>query len=588
MSTTNLLDILSVFLKIIEPIRRMPVLEVNLMMKMMKKTSITFFALLFLGNVSASSLYDQLCAFNFNWKNHAAEAPAGEARVFTSDKEYIQAHLSSVLTILRANPGNDLTKEQFRSRMHLIGLLDGYRQVGNFPMNYYRNERIPVFIDEHNTHCAVGYLMQQTGHEAMARRIAAADNYVWVKDIKDAEVPAWQEASGFSMDELKLIQGAYDSYMFDAINLPNRYEVPQKPECITVYFDEPNVAPEKRTKWKVWLNGEGENGVLHGRWVQNYSETLPWITGHYTHGKRSGKWEEYYQGTTQLCRTEFWDNDKLNGVRTRFDRYSGQIIEEILFKDGYAVTKTNYEQGYKYVRTQIDSTLVWTDVYSHDGALLLASGKEKIHNPGNLQWFQNIELTALNSFSLSSQSMNAISNGGNNDLGYQGVDLYQAPPLVEYKKEGSWTYYNKESAYAYYQFRGANYYKGFHLIEQEVNTAVQYDSIRIDYVDDKLQHFYGYGATDFVHLFVEYHEPEPVKTVPLLVDYAIEDYVLRSPRRFNPFYSFESLPMAKTIGKYNEYGQKIGEWKHYDEKGILYKLETFLVPRDEKDETAVR
>jgi len=554
----------------------------------MKKSVITFFALLFMIDVSASSFYDQLCAFNFNWKNHASQAPEGESRVFASDKEYIQAHLTSVLAILRANPGNELSKEQFRSRMQLISLLDGYRLAGNFPMNYYRNERIPVFIDEHNTHCAVGYLMQQTGHEAMARRISATDNYVWVKDIKDAEVPAWQLASGFSMDELKLIQGAYFSYIPDAMILPNRYEVPQKPECMTAYFEEPNVAPEKRTKWKVWLNGEGQNGVLNGRWEQNYSETLPWITGHYTHGKRSGKWEEYYQGTTQLCRTEFWENDKLNGIRTRFDRYNGKIIEEILFKDGIAVTKTNYEQGFKYVRTQIDSTLVWTDVYNLQDELL-ASGKETIHNPGNLQWFQNIELTALNSISLSSQRMNTMSNNGeNNDLGYQGVDLYATPKLVEYKKEGAWMYYSKLSGYAYYRLRGNDFYNGFHAISQQLSLTLQYDSIRVDYVDNQLQHFYGYGATDFVHLFVEFYKPKP--SVLTLNNFQFEDQIQIQyiPQFGRGYRHFESLPVVKTTGQYNECGQKIGEWKHYDEKGIIYKLETFLVPRDEEEERASR
>lgn len=546
---------------------------------MMKKTAITFFALLFLIDVSATSLYDQLCAFNFNWKNHKTQAPEGEARVFTSDKEYIQAHLSIVVSILRANPGNDLTKAQFRSRMELISLLDGYRLVGNFPMNYYRNERIPVFIDEHNTHCAVGYLMQQTGHEALARRISAADNYVWVKDINDVEVPAWQLASGFSMDELKLIQGAYFSYAENAFTLPNRYEVPQKPECITAYFeDKTQASPETRSKWKVWLNGEGENGVLHGRWEQNYSEELPWITGNYTHGKRSGKWEEYYQGTNRLCRTEFWEDDKLNGVRTRFDRYSGQIIEEILFKDGKAVTKTNFEMGLKYVRTPIDSTLVWTDVYDLQGELL-ASGKETIHNPGNLQWFQNIELTALNSISLSSRnvSISAMNNnnGGNNDLGYQGVDLYAAPPLVEYKKEGMWIYYNQAmnrmNSWGYHPLYVLDY-----RVIQELNTNLTYDSVRVDYVENELRHFYGYGATDFVHLFVEFYKP------PVLPDEVL------SFRQEMGWYFVDPIPVMKTIGKYNEFGQKIGEWKHFDEKGILYKLETFLVPRDEEEERASR
>ena len=42
-------------------------------------------------------------------------------------------------------------------------VLADYARQGRFPINYYRQERIPVFIDEHDTHCAVGYLMQHTG-----------------------------------------------------------------------------------------------------------------------------------------------------------------------------------------------------------------------------------------------------------------------------------------------------------------------------------------------------------------------------------------------------------------------------------------
>ena len=50
-------------------------------------------------------------------------------------------------------------------------VLADYAREGRFPLNYYRHERIPVFIDEHDTHCAAGHLMRQTGQEAMAQRM---------------------------------------------------------------------------------------------------------------------------------------------------------------------------------------------------------------------------------------------------------------------------------------------------------------------------------------------------------------------------------------------------------------------------------
>jgi hypothetical protein len=92
------------------------------------------------------------------------------------------------------------------------------------------------------------------------------------------------------LDELKLIQGAYDFYLPNAFLLPNKYEVPQKPEQVVRYFD-------GKTK-KVWCLGEGSDGDLHGKWIQNYSASLPWIEGYFEHGKRSGRWKEYYKGTS--------------------------------------------------------------------------------------------------------------------------------------------------------------------------------------------------------------------------------------------------------------------------------------------------
>ena len=556
----------------------------------MKKYMTAFLSVLFLLNASAAGFYDQLCAFNPNWKSYLSQAPAGEARKFASDREYIQAHLEQVLAVLRTNPTVQLNNAQLASRTHLINLLDGYRIAGQFPRNYYRNERIPVFIDEHATHCAVGYLMQQTGHEAMAQRIAAADNYVWVKDLHDAEVPAWQQASGFSMEELKLIQGAYDSYMENAFFLPNKYEIPQKPDCIVAYFD--NTKDKKPEN--IWCSGEGKHGVLNGRWEQNYAVGIPWIIGYYENGQRTGKWAEYYQGTKLLCRTEHWKDNKLNGVRTRFDR-AGKVIEEIIFKNGKAITKINYSlsDSLCWVRTPLDSLNVWTEVFNGKG-VRIASGHETVYNPGNLQWFQNIELTALNTVALSAKSANEASNGNISQFGngMQQISLYNQPQLVQYKKQGDWMYYQEHTS-DFSRFRQSTIgeeqqklHGQFPHFGQELAFATMvfgrlaeqsgYDSIRAVYADNNLQHFYGYSKTNYLHLFMDYHHPEP-EQVSLLdhrsMRFTRYAYVIGTPSAF-----------VKTFGQYNEAGQKTGEWKYFDREQRLYKIETFILPHDEEED----
>jgi len=552
----------------------------------MKKVLFTLSILVITLTASANTFYEQLCAFNFNWKNYAAQAPVGQAQVFHTDKEYIQAHLSQVLFILRTNPVDHLNEAQFRSRFQLIAVLDHYRLAGTFPLNHYRFERIPVFIDEHNTHCAVGYLMQQTGYEALAQRIATADNYVWVKDLKDAEVPEWQEQSGFTLEELKLIQGAYDFYPENAFILPNRYETPQRPAVTTTYFTDKitNKAMVEKPE-NIWFKGEGKNGVLHGRWEQNYEAGLPWIIGFYQNGKRSGQWFEYYQGTTKLCRTEQWSNNLLNGTRTRFDR-DGHIIEEIVFKDGNVVTKTNYELGtdLKWVRRPIDSLHLYTQVYNSKDQLI-AAGHESVYNPGNLLWFQNIELTALNSASISARDLTINSNSQFSTINFPSHSrsgLYGEPQLVQYKKEGDWVYYQDlsdrfslapigqtvKSAYFLNQYEHFGFTLSSSLSQFQSLENVQFDSIHVTYNNDFLMDFQGYNPKSFAHYVIRYYD-QPANAIQY--------------RGINGGNNYRGHLRVKAIGQYNNLNQKIGEWKHYDERGLLYKIESFIIPKDELD-----
>lgn len=71
---------------------------------------------------------------------------------------------------------------------------------------------MPYSIDSvTDVHCAVGHLMAQTGYGALARRIAAADNHVRVMDLRgDAEVEAWLETHGLTLEEAARIQPAYE------------------------------------------------------------------------------------------------------------------------------------------------------------------------------------------------------------------------------------------------------------------------------------------------------------------------------------------------------------------------------------------
>ncbi|MBK9286546.1 MAG: hypothetical protein IPN38_02390 [Flavobacteriales bacterium] len=525
----------------------------------------------------ATNLLDQLRAFNPYWADHAEHLTGKPARPISNDVDYVQAHLAEVLGVLSQAPTSQLSADQLRSRKELIAVLADYSRQGRFPINYYRQERIPVFIDEHDTYCAVGYLMRHTGHEAMARRIAAANNYAWVREIEEPGLTAWQRASGFSLEELKLIQGAYDYYLPDAFLLPNKYEVPQKPERVVRYF-------EGADKDKVWCSGEGTLNELHGQWIQNYSSKLPWIVGYFEHGKRSGHWKEFYKGTDKLCRTEHWRDDKLNGIRTRYDR-EGRVIETILFKNGQAVTKTNidHDKALRHVRTPLDSATVYTEVFTEEGSLI-AAGKERIHNPEGLQWFQNIELTALNTFAITARDGAPRPEEGvfvrqSRFFPFE-QSMQQIPgshPLVQYRKEGAWIYYKDylstlwpDGTAASAEQRFSNGYKHFGpelhariARYDHLEIRASYDSMRVVYTDDRLVDFFGYRAEEQDHLEFTYHPSFQRLVMP------------DSGRRWN---NMEPTPAISQVARLDREGRLIGVRVDYDAEGTATREERFLVP----------
>lgn len=134
------------------------------------RTLILFFSILFaVAHSHATNLLDQLRAFNPYWADHAEHLAGKPAKPISNDVDYVQAHLAEVLDVLSSAPVVHLSREQRASRKELTTVLADYARQGRFPINYYRQERIPVFIDEHDTYCAVGYLMRYTGEEAMGR-----------------------------------------------------------------------------------------------------------------------------------------------------------------------------------------------------------------------------------------------------------------------------------------------------------------------------------------------------------------------------------------------------------------------------------
>jgi hypothetical protein len=165
----------------------------------------------FCGKTKASTL-NMLNEVNAEWKNNvdgqilAASVNSGNIESFNN---WIATHLMLVEQTLRQRSVQQLSATQKANRFKLLEELNAYWRAGKFPVNDYLTYKNPVFIDRIGTHCAVGYLMQQSGAELLARTIDAENKFVYVKNIKTNGVSKWAFENGFTIDELAWIQPGY-------------------------------------------------------------------------------------------------------------------------------------------------------------------------------------------------------------------------------------------------------------------------------------------------------------------------------------------------------------------------------------------
>ena len=123
----------------------------------------------------------------------------------------IQGHLLDVERTLREKGTDNLSNAQRERRNTVLNWLREYRERGEFPHNHtHADGRVPVFVDEHGTPCAVAYLLQRSGRENLVREIARADNNVYAWELADdARFSEWLDGMGLTLEEAARIQPNY-------------------------------------------------------------------------------------------------------------------------------------------------------------------------------------------------------------------------------------------------------------------------------------------------------------------------------------------------------------------------------------------
>lgn len=153
-----------------------------------------------------------VCSFAVLASGYAPAPRAPSGRDPSEEIARIRHHLEGAEAVLLSRDDSTLTAAQRAARARLVVELRAYRLRGVFPHNHqWLGRRTPVFVDEHETRCAMAYLIEQSGAEALVSRIASTRNLARIRDLAgDPELGAWLDRHGLTLDEAARIQPEYE------------------------------------------------------------------------------------------------------------------------------------------------------------------------------------------------------------------------------------------------------------------------------------------------------------------------------------------------------------------------------------------
>jgi hypothetical protein len=164
-------------------------------------------------NADAKISKQQMLAVNKEWQLRKQHPTNFEVKINANSYDYLIAqHLLNVANSIASNARtNALPIYVKNKKLALLKSLVNYAQAGTFPINDYLPYQNPVFIDRIGTHCAVGYLLQQSGHDDIAQEINATQQFAYIRAIKNHRLDTWAKDFGFTKQELAWIQPGYPS-----------------------------------------------------------------------------------------------------------------------------------------------------------------------------------------------------------------------------------------------------------------------------------------------------------------------------------------------------------------------------------------
>lgn len=125
------------------------------------------------------------------------------------ERARLRAHFARALRIVGARDVSDLPPSLREARERNLERLRLYRARGVFPHNGDFAGRMPYFVDRGGRACAVAHLVLADGRPEVADAVVRRENNAYIPEMTSAELADWASTSGFTLEELAIIQPDY-------------------------------------------------------------------------------------------------------------------------------------------------------------------------------------------------------------------------------------------------------------------------------------------------------------------------------------------------------------------------------------------
>jgi len=215
------------------------------------------------------------------WMNSNEESGTGTINAVIGDESYIRIygkepgknvpdhvririHLDYVEGILRNRPMDHLTTEQAFNRLKGLDFLRDYLLEEEFPSNNgHPDERRPTFISEDGRICAVGLLIEKTAGRTVAEKVSQVFKYSYIPEIDHPLFLEWTESSGFTIEELAMIQPQYGTIVTEEVH-ENRNRLGASYGLGSALIAGSNVLYLSNSSHNPWMFSEARNSHWFG------------------------------------------------------------------------------------------------------------------------------------------------------------------------------------------------------------------------------------------------------------------------------------------------------------------------------------